>query len=361
MFLLKSIHELENSGRLAYIMPLEFLNTGYGKIIKQKLIENGYLHSIIKLDCEKDVFPDAITTVGIILYDASCHHSHVNFTSVRSIFELQNVFDSASVSRVGTNTINPGKKWMPYFHETPIDIKRDKVVQLNYYGNFSRGIATGANKFFAVSPSEAQKHIIENHVIPCITRSSQIDAPVFGKQAYNALVKKDEKVLLFSAKGSLSDDAIKYIRKGEQQAFNQRYLTKCRKPWYKMEHRNPAPILLNVFSRNGYKIILNKSNAVTLTCYHGFQPNIFGQKYLEKLFLYMLSGTGRKVLSLSKRVYGSELDKFEPNDLNSALVPAPDILDDIPDKDARRAVKHLEKHGSISSDLIDDHFREITP
>ena len=36
-FLVKSLSELKHNGRLAYIMPLEFLNTGYGKLIKYHL------------------------------------------------------------------------------------------------------------------------------------------------------------------------------------------------------------------------------------------------------------------------------------------------------------------------------------
>src|SRR3972149_3742241 len=73
-FLVKSINELSNGGRLAYIMPLEFLNTGYGKIIKRQLIEQGSLHAIIKMDCEKEVFPDVITSVGILLFEKKKSH-----------------------------------------------------------------------------------------------------------------------------------------------------------------------------------------------------------------------------------------------------------------------------------------------
>ena len=69
-FLVKSLSEMGNAGRLAYLMPLEFLNTGYGKLVKAKLIDGGHLAAIISLDCERDVFPDVITSVGIILYDA---------------------------------------------------------------------------------------------------------------------------------------------------------------------------------------------------------------------------------------------------------------------------------------------------
>ena len=65
-YLIKSLSEIGNAGRLAYIMPLEFLNTGYGKLVKARLIEGGHLAAIISLDCERDVFLDvALTDVDV--------------------------------------------------------------------------------------------------------------------------------------------------------------------------------------------------------------------------------------------------------------------------------------------------------
>ena len=357
-FLVKSIHELKKNGRLAYLMPLEFLNTGYGKAIKEKLIEKGHLHSIIKLDCEKDIFPDATTTVGIILYDSSKHHTHVNFHNISSINNLHDVHDSEPESCIDVRIINAIDKWMPYFTNDRVSINHEKAVPLEHYGRFSRGIATGANEFFAIKPSQAAKLGIENASIPCITKSSQINNPVFDERQYSELVKADSRVLLFTPNGDLSNSDLEYIREGERRLFNERYITKCRNPWYKVEQRNPSPILLNVFSRSGYKIILNKSNAVTLTCYHGFQPNLFGRRYVGKLFLYMASNAGRKILSLSKRVYGKSLDKFEPNDLNRAFAPASDVMDMISDRDAEQALCFMEKNDRIP-DSIEDHFMEM--
>ena len=99
-FLLKSISELDGSGRLAYIMPLEFLNTGYGTIVKRRLIEDGHLSSIISFACEKDVFPDVTTSVGVILYDASRFHTYVDFHTIKSVDLLSTVLEQAPVSRV---------------------------------------------------------------------------------------------------------------------------------------------------------------------------------------------------------------------------------------------------------------------
>ncbi len=107
--------------------------------------------------------------------------------------------------------------------------------------------------------------------------------------------------------------------------------------------RLSSPLLLVVFSRGGYKVILNKSNALNLTCFHGFQPNLLGRDYIKHLFLYLFSQTGREIFSLSRRKYGDFLYKFEPNDLNRALVPSIDFFASLPFEKVPESVQFIEK------------------
>ena len=147
--------------------------------------------------------------------------------------------------------------------------------------------------------------------------------------------------------GALGPAEKAYVECGQKHEYHNRYLTKCRNPWYKLEFRKPAPILLNVFSRDGYKVVRNFTSAVTLTCFHGFYPNLFGMEYVDHLFVYLLSKTGRRILENSRRRYGDGLDKFEPNDLNTALVPAPAILADLPPRLIKAVLSHPTNHKLI--------------
>ena len=330
-FLLKSLSELKRNGRLAYVMPLEFLNTGYGTIVKESLIAGRHLAAMITLDCEKDVFPDAITSAGIILYDTSRKFSNVAFHSVQSIDSLQSTLEREPIARIPYEELDPASKWLPYFEQNPIIPNQCLTVPLNHYGRFTRGIATGANEFFVLRPSRArQLGLTAPEISPTVTKSVQIQTPFFTDAGYDDLISRDEPVLLFTADSIHSDRANAYIRFGEKRGYHQRFLTKSRTPWHKTETRSPAPLLLGVFSRGGYKIIRNESNVLNLTCFHGFYPNLHGAQYLDRLFLYLNSDIGRQIVSLSARRYGDGLSKFEPNDLNTALVPAPEVLDAIP-------------------------------
>ncbi len=346
-FLLKSLYELGESGRLAYVMPLEFLNTGYGTLVKKRLIEESHLAAVISLRCERDVFPDAITSVGIILYDSAAEFSHVRFYTVESIGTLDSLFESEPAVEIPYAKLIPENKWLPHFNNDSAAVNINKTVPLERYGHFSRGIATGANEFFALRPSEASNiGLTDTEVAPIIAKSAQVRTPFFTNNDYDELVERDEPVLLFSANGALSPAARAYVLTGETKGFDQRFLTKSRYPWHKTEKRAPSPLLLGVFSRGGYKIIRNTSRASNLTCYHGFQPNLYGLGYVDHLFLYLCSATGREIVSLSARRYGDGLDKFEPNDLNAALAPAPDVFDAIPTDQVDSAIESLRETGS---------------
>ena len=56
---------------------------------------------------------------------------------------------------------------------------------------------------------------------------------------------------------------------------------------------------------------------------------------------------GREIISLSIRKYGDALDKFEPNDLNDALVPVPGVFEEIPAAGLEGALRHLKETGRV--------------
>lgn len=358
-FLLKSLSELGRAGRLAYIMPLEFLNTGYGVTVKEWLIAGSHLSAIIRFDCERDVFPDAVTSVGILLYDSAAVFSHLKLFTVKSIESLDSLLDTRPAVEIPYARLAPKDKWLPYFDDARVAVRADKTVPLEYYGRFQRGIATGANDFFVLRPSRAKAlGLLDSEVVPSITKSAQVRAPFFTDADYDGLVSRDAPSLLFDAGGECSEMARDYIRFGEREGFDRRFITANRVPWYKNESRSPPPLLLGTFSRGGYKVVRNMSRALNLTCFHGFRPNLHGLKYIDHLFLYLCSATGREIVSLSSRRYGDGLDKFEPNDLNAAQVPAPDVFDAVPVDRVDDALDHVRETGAAPN-YLESWYRKL--
>lgn len=88
LFLLKSVNQLSENGRAAYILPSEFLNADYGVFIKRNLITHKSLKYVIVFDFTENLFDNVITTSCILLFDNSADIKAVEFIAVKSLDDL---------------------------------------------------------------------------------------------------------------------------------------------------------------------------------------------------------------------------------------------------------------------------------
>ncbi len=347
-FLIKSVLELRPGGRLAYIMPLEFLNAGYGSIVKETLLRYGSIYNIIQITDESGVFEDVTTTVCIILFEKSDKRERVVFSRMESVEHL----NLNKLRDIKKSELKAEEKWACFFNKKENTFKAPKgFIPLSVYGKFKRGLATGANDFFALSIRDINKWgLSSSEYEPCITKSQQVLSPIFDASSFNELASKNEKVFVLNVSGELSGSAEEYVRHGEKLDYQNRYLTRNRNPWYSIEARTSAPIWFGVFSRNDFKVIRNKSHTLSFTCYHGFFPFPFFESYIDKIFLFLKSEVGRNSLNHNRRIYGKKLSKFEPNDLNKILVPSMEMFDLIPDAFVDKEMKRLSVFGKLSAE-----------
>ena len=113
-FLIKSLNELNTNGRCAYIIPYEFLNTGYGEVIKEFFIESHMLHSIIKFDNSMKLFEDAITTSCILLFENK-YNERIHFINISDLNALDNTNSFINQKIYTYDELNPHEKWLNYF------------------------------------------------------------------------------------------------------------------------------------------------------------------------------------------------------------------------------------------------------
>lgn len=351
-FLIKSLSELKYNGRLAYIMPLEFLNTGYGKVVKAHLLESNKLKFLIQIIPEKEIFPDVTTSIGIILAHNNNKDDCVKFYSISNTKSLTRILYKKPKRSIRSSQLNPSNKWMSFFKKEALKLDRKNLLPLSYYGAFTRGIATGANSFFSLSLSKYKGLKLPRSTLKyCITKSSQVRSNFLTVNDIKQMEKNDSYIFILDVNKKTYNEAVKkYVLYGEEKGFHLRYLTSKRTPWYKIEKRQPAPILFGVFSRNAFKIIRNYSPALNLTCYHGFYPNIFGQAFVDRLFLYFHSKVCYMVLQKNTRIYGDNLKKFEPNDLNELLVPHPNWFSQNTDKYWGNEMSFFKLKGVLSDE-----------
>jgi adenine-specific DNA-methyltransferase len=336
LFLLKSIHQLTNGGRAAYIVPQEFLNADYGTTIKRSILKSRTLRYVILFDSHTNVFSNALTTACILLFANDQHCESPTFIDAHSVAELaqiaQRLHDYPN-ARVTGKTIpyarlDPDVKWRAYYQQRNSD-RYKNVVPFAAYGNIVRGIATGHNDYFTFDRKKQHAYAIpDRFLLPCITKATHASAAFFTQADFAALVQNDKRVFLLDA-GDLTEPAVRrYIEQGEQLGVDTRYLTSHRKPWFAIENRPPAPILVLVFNRNGMRFVRNEAHVRNLTCFHSFYVNVRAPSQIDLLMAYLLTDVARELFNDHQREYGGGLKKFEPNDLNQANVIDLAIIDE---------------------------------
>ena len=332
-FLIKSLALLKPGGRLAFIIPTEFLNANYGRFVKKHLVDSGFLRHIISVSYKSKTFNDAITTSCVLLAQKEVNSpSRIRFyraDSHNQFGELSDFLADADYIEYESSDLDIERKWRSYFPgNQTFDRRTSNLVPFSTYGRFSRGIATGANVFFAMRPSAARERCLPKEcLVPCLCKARQAPRKAFTRQDFEALLETDSPVFLFDGEARKTEAVDRYIQIGEESGYQLRYLTRSRKPWYSVEKRVPRSIWVSVFGREGVRFVWNESDCITLTCFHVFRPSSAGEKYLPLLFLYLNSTIGRNFLELEKREYGDGLEKYEPNDINKTLAPDFNSLD----------------------------------
>lgn len=335
LFLMKSLTQLKAGGRCAYIIPSEFLNADYGVEVKRFLLSQDMRMHFIIIDFEENVFDGAITTTCIVLFENQPCDGFLRFSVVRTTDELNDALNS--FKEIEKDTLKADVKWRNYYNGGN-SVKYKYLIDFSTYARVSRGIATGANKYYTFSKDKARRYAIpQEALLRCVCHSVDIDKTIFTTDDFQRLEDENKSLYLFNGVGheecqSVSD----YISLGEREGVKERYLCQSRTPWYSLEKREPAPIWVSVFNRGGLKFVRNEAMIANLTTFHCLYLNsIFVDADL--LFAYLLTDMAYQIFLDNSRQYGNGLVKFEPNDLNKAKAVDLGML---PEKD-KEEIKRL--------------------
>ena len=357
LFLLKSIFQMKEGGRMAYIIPSEFLNSDYGVEVKRVLLQSGLLRHVIIVDFTKCAFDDALTTACILLCENDNNSEDIRFSNIDDIAKLNSSL--TQYMSFPSGQLNPEIKWKQYYEDTSSS-NYNHLVPFSTFAKVSRGIATGANNYFTFKRSKIDSYNIPDSSFRCcICHAADVQSQIFTENDFENLLSHDKTVFLFDGCTNNNDTNVQsYIRIGESIGVNKKYLTASRSPWYALENRKPSPIWVSVFNRNGLRFVRNKAGVYNLTTFHCVY-NI-GEINTDILFAYLVTNVAKEIFLDNSRQYGNGLVKFEPNDLNKGNVVDLRILTEEEKVFVLRASDKLKYDGDICNQVItilDDFFR----
>lgn len=357
LFLLKSIFQMKKNGRMAYIIPSEFLNSDYGVEVKRALLQSGVLRHIIIVDFTQCAFDDALTTACILLCENKDSSDNIYFSKIDNLVKLNS--SEMRYTAFASSQLKPDIKWKQYYEDSQSS-KYKNLVPFSTFAKVSRGIATGANDFFTFKVSKIDKYNIpENSFRRCICHAADVQNQIFTESDFMNLSKQDKVVFLFNGYANeINTHVQNYIQLGEKIGANKKYLTASRNPWYAIENRQPSPIWVSVFNRKGLRFVRNMAGVYNLTTFHCVY-NI-GEIDTDILFAYLVTNVAKEIFLDNSRQYGNGLIKFEPNDLNKGYVVDLRILTSKEKSFILCAFDKLQYNGDICNQtitILDDFFR----
>lgn len=343
LFIVEVCRRLRRGGRAAVIVPGEWVNANFGDSLKVWLLNRGLLHTLMYFSHISSQFEDALTTASILLLEKPLENQERD--SVRTIFvqdgcpldEVQSALaaepaenGNVVVQRFSRDQLLDEKKWN-HLLSHGITETLPGFVALSELADTRRGIATGSNSFFHLSPSAATGlHLRAQNLTPCIGRALDVAGTVFDQRDLDELVKLDRRTYLFDMRIDPDEAESAYLAKGESDKLHQRYLCAARKgTWYAMEKRPPSAIWAAVFGRAGLRFIHNTAGISNLTTFHCIYPKI-DESEVEKsaapdfaaaLTACLNSRLVQDRARRQRRVYGGGLLKVEPKDLLDIEVP----------------------------------------
>ncbi|MCW5774092.1 MAG: N-6 DNA methylase, partial [Rhodospirillaceae bacterium] len=334
LFVVKACAGLNPGGRASVIIPTEWMNANFGTAMKEFLIARGYLRQIIYFSNCSDIFDDALTTACVLLLerpqaapsDAAAMPSVVAWylhgvSSEAAPDSLEALRRAAKRSEFSCDTLLRTEKWDFLIREGAQEAAGG-FVELRWLARTKRGIATGSNEFFHLSPSQAAAHALPPEVLrPCVGRAADIAGFEFDGADFDALKRADRRTYLLTFNRELTAAERAYIAGGEARGIHDRYLLAGRKPWYTTENQDPAPIWAAVFGRRGLRFVHNKAACRTLTTFHCVYPFDASPDFAAALTLCLNLPSVQARARAHTRVYGGGLLKVEPKDLLSIAVP----------------------------------------
>ncbi|OKL50468.1 class I SAM-dependent methyltransferase [Boudabousia marimammalium] len=328
-FLIKALTELSPGGRLAMVIPAEILNVLHSGAAREFLLRT--CERILVLDTDELLFDGTLQRIVLVAairrQEGSTQKPLLAFEKVTSDdfskIPLSKIFDLACFTEYD---VSP-EKWMDgllsaeereAFHLLSAN---DSVKNFSDIAKVQVGIVTGANSFFVVSKSIADKYSLYDYLRPIFGRSSHVHGLSYSETDHLRNLESDLPCLFLDLNGCSWKDlplgVRSYLELGESQGLQMRYKTRIREPWWQVPSVYSTNIGLLKRAHEAPRLIFNELEALTTdTAYRitsTLQPTQLTLGWINSLTLL--------ACELNGRTYGGGVLELVPSEIRKTPIP----------------------------------------
>ncbi len=312
-FLLKT-RQLAVSGDYGcFITAAEWLDVNYGSTARAMLMNGMGGQSLHLFDTASQVFPDAMTSAAIVCFKIGSRRRSLKICRVQSPAQLGSLQGGMTIS---FSRAEKHDKWSCLIRQN--EAEKNSFIRLGELFEVHRGQVTGMNKvWIAAEQAEGLPTCV---LVPTVTRAKEL-IQASGSRLTDAgqlrcVVDLPDDLRRFSMQ---ERERIKtFMAWAELQGAKDGYIATHRKPWWRVNLRTPAPVLMTYMARRAPVFVRNACGARILNIAHGLYPRIPISDDDLTLIIRWLNVN----VSLGRgRTYAGGLTKFEPREVMRLPIP----------------------------------------
>ncbi|MDH4164203.1 MAG: Eco57I restriction-modification methylase domain-containing protein [Nitrospirota bacterium] len=345
-FVLLSDALLAPGGIASWLIPSEFLYVNYGQPLRDYLSKQVTLLSIHQFDPATVQFDDALVSSCVVTYKKTRPTGKASFSFT---------FGGSIVHPSETRTVDlfnrdSAQKWSLLHFDQDAVLHGERDILSDFF-DIRRGVATGANEFFIISPEIIREYSIPRKFLkPILPSPRYLTQDVIEANSDGTPKIENMKFLLDC---NLPPDVVKerysglwqYFQTGKKQGLHERYLCASKEVWYFQEKRAPSHYMATYMGRsNGndqapIRFYLNHSQAIATNVFLHLYPKSSMMNLLKehpdrmKELLDLMNAIPLQEFMRVGRAYGGGLHKVEPGELkNLAFGHLPEWMTGITEK-----------------------------
>lgn len=328
-YLICASEMLKPSGRLAMVLPFEFLTTDYAQPVREYIRQKFKSFTIVFFN--KYIFPSVQQEI-LLLLASNDKDKKIGRIELKDTKEL-NSNAQKKFEEIRFESKWGAKKWTNFLTNSELLCLVDELIRVKKiceFGNIldiSIGLVTGKNDYFTLNKEDIKNNKIKDKwIVPIITKSKLIKGAIFNYDDYKRCYDKNKKCSLLRIQGIKKIDKDRdlyiYLENGKILGIDQGYKCRTRWPWYSVPMKRLPEGFLTYMSGRYVRAVLNEANVHSTNTIHNFDfkndvPVELKKAYISSFYssLSMLS------TELIGRSYGGGVLKLEIGEAKKVLLP----------------------------------------